>query len=172
MRRITTGLLLTVSALVLLFSYHTSTEGTSTVASAAGAASIVAGSQTAPSVPESSRVAAAPPGPPDPRSIPSTTRTTAPTNLQIDGAVEETRRGPVQVRVTFQGARILEVNAIVLPTGSQRDAAINDYAVPILQDESVAAQSANIDMVSGATLTSEGYRASLQSAIDLARGKR
>lgn len=169
MRRITTGLLLTVTVLVLLFSYHTSTEGSSTVASAAGAASVVAGTQTAPSLPESSRTAAAPPGPPNPHAAPSTT---VPANLQIDGAVEETRRGPVQVRVTFQGTRILEVAAIVLPTGNERDTQINDYAVPILHRESVEAQNANINMVSGATLTSEGYQASLQSAIDLVRGQR
>jgi uncharacterized protein with FMN-binding domain len=55
------------------------------------------------------------------------------------------------------------------PNGNHRDQEINDYALPILIDETTKAQSAQIDMVSGATVTSDGYIRSLQSALDQAR---
>jgi uncharacterized protein with FMN-binding domain len=55
-----------------------------------------------------------------------------------------------------------------VPNGNFRDTEINNYAVPILVQETLTAQSANIDSVSGATVTSDGYRASLQSALDAA----
>ena len=58
--------------------------------------------------------------------------------------------------------------AVVYPDGNARDAQINAYALPVLAQEVVAAQSAQIDHVSGATVTSDGYVASLQSAIDQA----
>ena len=55
-----------------------------------------------------------------------------------------------------------------MPWNDRKDQEINSYAVPILNQEAVDAQSANIDMVSGATYTSQGYIESLQSAIDQA----
>jgi uncharacterized protein with FMN-binding domain len=106
-------------------------------------------------------------GPSQPTS--TTTPTAAGSKSVVDGATEDTPRGPVQVRVTFQGDKILEVEAIVVPSESRHDRSINDVAVPMLHDEVIQAQSANVDMVSGATLTSEGYLSSLQSAIDLHR---
>ncbi|HEY3506568.1 MAG TPA: FMN-binding protein [Actinocatenispora sp.] len=54
------------------------------------------------------------------------------------------------------------------PNGNPRDAQINAYALPILAQEVVSAQSADIDTVSGATVTSDGYKQSLQAAIDAA----
>jgi uncharacterized protein with FMN-binding domain len=171
MRRIVVVGLLTVSAVVLLFSYHTSTTGPEVISSAARAqASVVGGGATArPGGPDTTT--SAPPGPP-PGGAPGPTEpdaptTTAPARRQVDGALEETPRGPVRVRATFQGTRILEVAATVLPSGDRRDEEINRVAVPILRGEVLRAQSANVDMVSGATLTSTGYLASLQSAIDL-----
>jgi uncharacterized protein with FMN-binding domain len=58
------------------------------------------------------------------------------------------------------------VKTLQSPDGSNRDIAINSQALPILQQEVLASQSANIDTVSGATYTSEGYIQSVQSAID------
>ncbi len=55
-----------------------------------------------------------------------------------------------------------------MPWNDRRDQEINSYAVPVLNGEVVQAQSAGIDMVSGATYTSDGYIQSLQSAIDQA----
>jgi uncharacterized protein with FMN-binding domain len=74
----------------------------------------------------------------------------------------------VQVQIRVSGTRIVAADAIVYPTQDRRDQEINSYAIPVLDDEAVQAQSAGIDTVSGATYTSAGYRASLQSAIDAA----
>ncbi|MFF8596189.1 FMN-binding protein [Streptomyces sp. NPDC015220] len=86
----------------------------------------------------------------------------------VTGETAQTRWGPVQVRITLSGRRITEVSAVVYPTENPRDQEINSYAVPQLRREALAAQSADIDSVSGATYTSDGYRRSLQSALDSA----
>ncbi|MBA2812523.1 FMN-binding protein [Streptomyces sp. KM273126] len=82
------------------------------------------------------------------------------------GEAAQTRYGPVQVRVTVKDGRLTDVTAVTYPQSSPRDQRINGYAVPLLGREALSAQSANIDAVSGATYTSEGYRQSLQSALD------
>ncbi|MFG1950929.1 FMN-binding protein [Micromonospora sp. NPDC048830] len=69
---------------------------------------------------------------------------------------------------TGSGGGITEVTAVQVPDGNVRDQQINGYAVPILRQQALAAQSARIDTVSGATVTSDGYRESLQAAIDAA----
>jgi uncharacterized protein with FMN-binding domain len=70
------------------------------------------------------------------------------------------------VEVRLSGSRIIDINAVRLPDGNQRDVEIAGYAVPQLRQEALSAQSAQIDTVSGATYTSEGYIRSLQSALD------
>ncbi|MFJ5895304.1 FMN-binding protein [Streptomyces sp. NPDC093064] len=87
----------------------------------------------------------------------------------VTGETVQTRWGPVQVRVTLAGGRITDVTALAQPSGNPRDREISGYAIPQLRREALAAQSANIDTVSGATYTSDGYRRSLQSALDAAR---
>ncbi|WP_431914288.1 FMN-binding protein [Micromonospora carbonacea] len=154
MRRITVWLLSTVAAVVLLFSYKTSTMG-------------VGG--------ESSAIAADTGG--DAGTGPATTGT-GPSGTdadtgssgsgRYDGSVAQTRWGPVQVRITVSAGKITDVTALRVPDGNHRDQQINDYAVPILRQSALAAQSADIDTVSGATVTSDGYRESLQAAIDAA----
>ncbi|MBK6887671.1 MAG: FMN-binding protein [Tetrasphaera sp.] len=79
-----------------------------------------------------------------------------------------TRWGVVQVAITVKGGKITRSEVVQVPWDNPRDQQINAYAVPILNQEVVSAQSAQIDMVSGATVTSEGYIQSLQSAIDQA----
>ena len=64
--------------------------------------------------------------------------------------------------------KITKVDVPVSPSGNQRDLEINDQALPTLVQETLDAQSADIDMVSGATVTSDGYLTSLQSALDKA----
>ena len=88
----------------------------------------------------------------------------------VNGQAIDTQYGPVQVQVTFSGGRITNVQAIQIPQGTPRDQQINAYAGPILAQEAIQAQSAQIDVISGATFTSEGYAQSLQSAIDQASG--
>jgi uncharacterized protein with FMN-binding domain len=88
----------------------------------------------------------------------------------IDGAVVQTQFGPVQVRVTIKGGKLTEIVPLQLPSDRSRDQEIASYSVPILRSEALKAQSAQIDMVSGATYTSQGYIQSLQAALDQARG--
>jgi uncharacterized protein with FMN-binding domain len=86
----------------------------------------------------------------------------------VTGDSVQTRWGPVQVRITVQNGKITDVTAVTYPQENPRDQQINAYAVPQLRSEALAAQSADIDTVSGATYTSDGYRESLQSALDSA----
>jgi uncharacterized protein with FMN-binding domain len=88
--------------------------------------------------------------------------------VTVAGDVVQTEYGPVQVEVSLQSARITRARALARPSGDGQTDAINGYAVPQLDQETLAAQSARIDTVSGATFTSEGYRQSLQSALDAA----
>lgn len=86
----------------------------------------------------------------------------------VNGTSVDTRYGPVQVQLAVRGRRIVRATAIDYPQGSGRDREINGVAIPVLERQTVTAQSAGIDTVSGATYTSDGYRRSLQAAIDLA----
>ncbi|WP_181804321.1 FMN-binding protein [Streptomyces shenzhenensis] len=86
----------------------------------------------------------------------------------VTGNTVQTRWGPVQVKVTVKNGKITDVTAVQYPSDNPRDQQINDYALPQLRSEALAAQSASIDTVSGATYTSEGYQQSLQSALDSA----
>ena len=72
------------------------------------------------------------------------------------------------VQLTVQNVKITAVSVVQYPNGNGRDQEINSYALPILVQETITAQSAKVDMVSGATVTSDGYLTSLQSAIDQA----
>jgi uncharacterized protein with FMN-binding domain len=86
----------------------------------------------------------------------------------VAGGVVDTRYGPVQVEITVHGGRITKARALQHPSGDGQTDQINSGAVPQLDQEAMTAQSAQIDTVSGATFTSEGYRQSLQSALDAA----
>ena len=94
--------------------------------------------------------------------------TAAPASGTVDGAVVGTQYGSVQVRVSFTGKKITNVHALQLTDSSRTSVSISAGAAPTLRREALAAQSAQIDVVSGATYTSEAYQQSLQSAIDAA----
>ena len=113
---------------------------------------------------EGSAVAPAPAAGDAPTS--STTATAAPRTVTVTGQSVGTRYGPVQVQVVAAGTRVEDVTALTLPTEEARSVQISQRAVPELRREALEAQSAEIDMVSGATYTSEGYQQSLQSALD------
>ena len=168
MKRIVIWLASTVTIVVLLFGYHTSTNS-ATPASASG------GTATAPS---SSATGAAPP--PDPSSDPTAGPSSSPSTSSSSGGssssaaktytgdVAQTRWGPVQVEITVKSGTITAVDVVQYPTENHKDQEINDYALPVLVQDTLDAQSAKIDMVSGATVTSDGYVESLQSALDQA----
>ncbi|HYN67681.1 MAG TPA: FMN-binding protein [Ornithinibacter sp.] len=153
MRRITTWLLGTISALVLLFSYHTSTDS-------GAAASVVAqpGTDTGATSGDTPST--------DGGTAGDSGGTSAATTHTGDAVM--TRFGNVQVEITVENGRITDSQVTQVPWNDHKDQEINSYAVPILNREAVDAQSADIDMVSGATYTSQGYIQSLQSAIDQA----
>ena len=153
MTRITTWLLGTVTAVTLLFGYHTSTSGPTTTSETVVAAPAVPQSASSGTGTASSGTGTASSG--------TGTRT-------LTGAVAQTRWGPVQVRVTEAGGKITAVDVLQSPNENGRDQEINARALPVLTSETLSAQSADIDMVSGATVTSGGYLQSLQSALDQA----
>ena len=87
---------------------------------------------------------------------------------QYTGQDVFTQFGDVQVKVTISGGKITDVQPLQVPFDRPRSAEISQYAVPQLHDETLQAQSAQIDGVSGATFTSEAYAQSLQAALDQA----
>lgn len=104
---------------------------------------------------------------------PTSTAATGPSggsSRSVLGDVADTRWGPVQIKVTSSGGKIVDVQAVQYPNGNSRDAEINSQALPMLRSEALKAQSAQIDMISGATVTSQGYLQSLQSALDKLNG--
>ena len=139
MRRIAVWMLGTVTVLVLLFSYHTWTSSRFAPSRVA-----VAGrdaTDDAPDLPESGT---------------------------FDGDPVVTRFGAVQARITVAEGRIASAEALQVPNRDRHDVLVNERAVPILNAEAVEAQSAQVELVSGATLTWQGYTQSLQPAIDRA----
>ena len=82
----------------------------------------------------------------------------------------DTPYGPVQVRLQLQAGRIVDVTALQTPDSAGYSRQLARYAVPLLRSEVLRAQSADIDTISGATYTSEGYAQSAQAALDRARG--
>ncbi|MFD7285818.1 FMN-binding protein [Streptomyces sp. NPDC059863] len=115
-----------------------------------------------PSLGTTTSVEAAPSPPPPPASSPGSEPSPGGTPAKtVQGATVTTEKGPVQVEVTFEGDEISTVRMLRQPDHPQTTA-----AVPRLIEDTLAAQSADIDTVSGATITSDGYRESLQAAID------
>jgi major membrane immunogen (membrane-anchored lipoprotein) len=160
MRRITLWLFSTVAAVVLLFSYRTSTEGASAASSPAVASAPPAGG----SADDNGGGASSDDGTSGGGGTSSAGKTYA-------GSVAQTRWGPVQVSITVSSGKITDVAVPTYPSNNGRDVEINSQALPILRQETLAKQSADIDAVSGATVTSDGYKESLQSALDAANLK-
>ena len=100
-----------------------------------------------------------------PAATPSSTPKAAGISGTFTGAAGNTRYGPVQVQITVVNNVITGATALTYPTGSFRDQQINQQAIPYLIQETLAAQSANIQGVGGASYTSQGWVDSLQSAL-------
>jgi uncharacterized protein with FMN-binding domain len=169
MRRIAIAVMSTISGLVLLFSYHTST-GQSGTAGTLGAA----GSGSGSGITDPDASGSSGPAGDDSAGNDSAGKATSSSGSGSSGSTAvagdsvQTRWGPVQVRITVKNGKIVTSEAIAYPNSNHHDVKINSYAVPILNQQAVEAQSADIDGVSGATVTSGGYEQSLQSAIDKA----
>lgn len=177
MKRIAYAMLATVSGLVLLFSYRTSTGAEIPTANAAAPAASTgtSGSGTGSgsgSTPNDSTSGSGTGSTTGTDGTGSTTGTTTSSGLKdgtFTGDAASTRYGPVQVQVTVSGGSIASVDVVEYPNENPRDRQINQQAVPMLVSETTSAQSAQIDMISGATYTSQGYQQSLQSALDQAK---
>ena len=175
MKRNVLWLLSTITVVVLLFGYHTSTSGalsagSGTVLSSptqpgrASAATGQGGSGSGGSGGDGGGNQASGTGSGSGSGSGSGTAT----STTVTGGVAQTQWGPVQVQLTLKGGTITDVTMLQYPSGNPQDDQINSYALPILIQDTLAAQSAQIDMVSGATVTSVGYVQSLQSALDQA----
>jgi uncharacterized protein with FMN-binding domain len=160
MKKIVMWLMSTLTVLVLLFGYHTSTSSTAaaaggnTSASTPYSAGTTSTGTSGSSSSSSSSSAAGASG--------------SATSGTVTGSVAETRWGPVQVQITVANGSITNVSVVQYPNSNGKDQEINARALPVLIRETLKAQSAKIDMVSGATYTSDGYVTSLQSALDQA----
>ena len=137
--------------------------GTQQPAPTTQASSTAPAAQSSTPPPPPRTTSAAPPPPP-----PRTTTSAPPASHNYTGQAVQTRYGTVQVAVTMTGTTITNVKFVQLTSSDSRSQEINQHAGPILLQETLSAQSANIDDVSGATYTSEGYKQSLQSALDQA----
>jgi uncharacterized protein with FMN-binding domain len=147
MRRAIFAILSTIVALVMLLSFKTHGVVTASIAPPAAVRGTPSSGSTSDSASGSSSAA-----------------------TSITGDAVNTRFGPVQVQITVANGKMTAVQAIVYPQENPRDQEINSYAIPQLNAEAAQAGSANIDMVSGATYTSDGYINSLQSALDRING--
>lgn len=115
--------------------------------------------------------------PPGRTAQPTARPTTPPTGAGLSGGTPftgstvETQFGPVQVQIAMTGGTLVDVQALQLPSDRSRSARISQYSAPILRSEAIQAQSARVDIVSGATYTSRAYALSLDSALKRAQGQ-
>ena len=167
MRRIVLWILSTTTVVVLLFGYHTSTSG------AMASSDVVARAAPTPGTGASASASgSASPSAEASTGAGSTSTSTSNKSSKtagkktVTGPTVQTQWGPVQVEVTVESGKLTDVTVVEYPYNNPKDQEINDYALPVLVKEAIDAQSAEIDMVSGATVTSVGYLSSLQSALD------
>jgi uncharacterized protein with FMN-binding domain len=97
----------------------------------------------------------------------SATSTGAFVDGTFTGAAVNEPWGSFEVEAIISGGQLTGVQLVAEPS-DRHSSRINTYAVPLLTESAIAAQSANIDMVSGATWTSQSYEESLQAALDAA----
>jgi uncharacterized protein with FMN-binding domain len=181
MRKVLLALLLTAVGLGLLLSFRsrsatgaatttalggsalTGTSATTTDAGAATPSATASASSAAPSTAASAASSS-------PAASPSKTaaKGSGAKSGTFTGAAENTQFGNVQVQAVVSGGKLTNVIVLQVPDNGGYEDQIVQIAVPELKSEALSAQSANIDVVSGATYTSQGYAESLQSALDQA----
>jgi uncharacterized protein with FMN-binding domain len=173
MRKVLFIIVLAVAGLLPLLRYHPAvTDAAQSVAAPGVAAPPVATAPPSPAPPETPapEPSTAPPATAPPTTVPSSgaPSETAPPVLRariVDGSKVDTEFGPVQVRATFSGGRMTDVE-LISEARERRSQRIAMMAAGVLRAEALRKQSAHLDTVSGATQTSEAYAQSLQAAID------
>ena len=169
MKRALAALIGTVAGIAALLGYKSGPVKRAQVASPL--------SPAAPAAPAAPEAPAAPAPSPSPAPAPGPSPSPAPAPAHAPSGASHTVTGPdvpnqfgdVQVQLTLQGTKVVSVKALQMPFDRQRSYEISQAAAPILAQEVVQAQSANIDLLSGATYTSESYAQSVQAALDQAR---
>jgi uncharacterized protein with FMN-binding domain len=168
LRRVILAICATAVGLVLLLSFKSHTQSGPGTSPAAALGSPTPGSTGAAGTDASGGGGAASAAATPAASAAKSGTAKSGTAKTVTGAAWPTIYGPVQVRVTVTDGKITAVTATEYPTETPRDYQINSFAIPELNSEALAAGSAKIDSVSGATYTSGGYIGSLQSALDKA----
>lgn len=143
------------AALVMLHSMLSGSGTESGFSASSSGSSVASAAKPAPA-----KATVAPTSPPA-AAKPAPTRATTRT---VSGPVVYDRYGGVQATITVSGKKITNVS-IAAPQDDPRSASINQQTVPLLRSETLQAQSANINLLSGATETSDAYIQSLQSAL-------
>lgn len=159
MPRVVPAVILTIIGFIALATFKSTAPASSHAASAVKSRASHAPAGTAPPA------TAPPPASTGPRTSPPAA---APASHTYDGDPVDNQFGTVQVRITVQGRHITAIDPLQMPYDRSRSQYISEQAAPYLHDEVLQAQSAQIDIVSGATYTSESYIQSLQSALDKA----
>lgn len=161
MRRVLLAITGTIAGLVALLSFKSHsgvTPSAASVAGTSGGSSSSSGSASGGS--GGSGGSSTPPG-----AYPEGLKLTA-GEKAIKGGVANTAYGPVQVELAVSNNKIVKVGILQQPLNTEHDLQIGQMAFPTLIRETISAQNGKIDSVSGATYTSGGYIASLQSALD------
>jgi uncharacterized protein with FMN-binding domain len=162
MRRAVLAIFSTIAGLVLLLTFKTQDSSTSALASPpanSGSGSTSSSGSTSDSGSTSGSGSSG---------TTSNSGSTSSGTKTVTGTAADTRYGPVQVKITVTNGKVTAVAATEYPQNNGRDQEINSYAIPELNQEATSAKSAQIDTISGATYTSDGYISSLQSALDQA----
>ena len=169
-KRIVLWVLSTLSTVVVLFGYHTSTSstlatnstGTTFSGSLQGQSTSGGSATTSGTGGGTTSSGSAPPNDSSGSSGSDSSSTS------VTGQTAHTQWGPVQVQLDVSGSTITNVTILQYPNGNGTDIQIANYALPQLIQDTLDSQGHNVSMVSGATYTSQGYLQSLQSALDQA----
>jgi len=164
MRRVLLAIVSTVASLVVLLGFKTHSVTSATAATSGSSPTTIPSTSSGSSNSGSSGSS----GSSDGSSSSGSSGSTSTGTKTVTGDSADTRYGPVQVKITVTNGKITAVQAVDYPMNDPRDQEINSYAIPQLNSEAVAAGNAQIDTISGATYTSDGYITSLQSALDKA----
>jgi uncharacterized protein with FMN-binding domain len=164
MRRVILAVTGTIAGLVALLSFksHIPSSPVAATGSGAGGSSSSAASPSPSSAKGGGQTEVVPGAFPQG----SIARNLAAGETAVDGKVANTAYGPVQIQLIERNDKVVKVAVLVQPTNTLHDVQIGEFAFPKLISETLTAQNAKIDAVSGASYTSAGYVQSLQSALD------
>jgi len=159
-----------VAVVAMLVVIYLRSEGTGALATVprASTSTTTGGEQGTKSTSSSSESASSGPSPcAPPRVCSSQTGSSQASSAKVTytGPVVENPYGPVQVQLEEQGGKIIDVKALQMPTEHALSQEISEHVAPMLRTEVLQAQSAEINIVSGATYTSESFASSLQGAL-------